>query len=95
MSGVGTATCTPGEPGRRSRSGLARLPDAQEPLTLFCQHLPHALDLQALLTNNLQETVVFAFQTSKPFSFGDAGVPITLLPEVERRGAASEVTTQL
>ena len=46
-------------------------------------------------TDDLQEPVVLAFQTSKPFGFGDAGVPVALLPEGEGRGAAPEIAAEL
>jgi hypothetical protein len=86
---------TPGAPGRRSRSGSARLPAVREPPTLFCQDLPHAQGLQALLTDDLQQTVVLAFQTPEAFGFGDARVSVAFLSEVERCGAATEITAEL
>ncbi|GGJ68343.1 hypothetical protein GCM10008939_10960 [Deinococcus aquiradiocola] len=57
--------------------------------------LASARNLETLLVNYFEETVVSAFQLSQPSGFGDASVAVTLLPGGAGRGAASEVAAEL
>ena len=72
-----------------------RLRGVQKPSALFGQHLSYPLDPRTLLSDDVEETVVFALHLSQLLGFGNASVAGTLLPSGQGRGAASEVAVEL